>query len=226
LGTIFAYLLLGEPQRNAASAMAWRTTMENVMNVPIKTSRLMPKVAAALALALACVLPVAANATPIHFSGSVNSVQALGTSPFTVGDKLSGSVNINIESDHSFNLGDLNAFDLTVGPAEFNLSSSDFASLNGQVSSNGATLTDFSLASDFVSVPGLSAQYGLGFNGVGQPFSVTGTDGAIVSGDFTATVGGVTPVPEPPMLALFGLSVLALGFGVRRRRQSRVLTVQ
>lgn len=173
----------------------------------------------ATALVFAMLVPGIANATSIKLSGNVDNVQAFGGSPFSAGDPLSGMFNVNIGVDNTFRAGDLTSFSLTTGPAMFNLSSSDFPTFSGQLSADGTTLTDFAVLSNFLSVPGLSGQYALGFNGVDQPFSVTGFT-SIVSGKFAATVGGggSATVAEPSSLALFILATLALGYTVLRRR--------
>ena len=175
---------------------------------------------AAIAVSL-IVVPGVAGALPITLSGSVSNVQAFGGSPFTVGDSLSGVFDVDVAADNSFGTSSLNQFSLTVGPAVFNLSASDFGTFSGQLSDDNATLTDFVVASSFVPVPGLDGTYALGFNGVNQPFSVNGS-GSIASGNFAAAVGnggqpGPAPVAEPSAFLLFMLAVLGLGAAVRAR---------
>ena len=189
----------------------------------IKLIRRLKTGLAAIAVS-ALIVPGAASALPITLSGSVSDVQAFGDSPFNVGDPLSGMFDVDIAADNSFSAAGLNQFSLTVGPAVFNLSGSDFGAFSGQLSNDGTTLTDFVVASSFVPVPGLDGSYALGFNGVDQPFSVNGL-GSIASGNFAATVGGggqpmPAPVAEPSAFFLFVLAVLGLG-AVVHARQSR-----
>ncbi len=183
------------------------------MNQSKMIRRLLSKAAWTLALIVA--LPTVASAVPISLSGSVDEVSGFGTSPFQVGDSLNGLFNVNADPDNSFQIDDLLDFTLTIGPATFNLTGADFSSFNGQLSTDGSMLTDFAVASQFVAASGVDGLFALGFNGVNQPFSVTGFT-SIASGGFSANVGAVA-VPEPSLLVMFGFVTLALGFAARRR---------
>lgn len=171
----------------------------------------------ALTLALSVAIPAVAIAVPISLSGEVDNIIGFGTSPFEVGDPLTGLFKVNVDPDNSFGVDDLLEFTLTVGPATFNLTGADFGSFNGQLSDDGSTLIDFSLASQFVTLPGLSGTFALGFNGVNQPFVVNAVT-SLATGGFTANVR-TAAVPEPSMLALFAFITLALGFAARGRRR-------
>lgn len=179
---------------------------------------------AALTLALSVALPAVASAVPISLSGSVDQVTVFdGTSPFEVGDPLSGLFNVDVDPDNTFDAGDLLDFTLTVGPATFNLTGDDFVNFNGQLSNDGSTLTFFSVISTPVPASGVSGSFLLTFNNPTLPFVVIGTtndpsDAITITGDFSANVR-TAAVPEPPMLALFAFITLALGFAARRRRR-------
>jgi hypothetical protein len=163
-------------------------------------------------------IPALANPTTLNFTGSVDNVTNLTDPAFPVseGDSLSGSVSVNVGANGNFTSSDLQSFDLFVGSSEFNLDSSDFASFSGTVS--GSSLTAFELAT-FFGVNSGADNLALGFNGVGQPFSVTSGAGAIATGAYTVAVSGApTAVPEPPAWGWLALGLMVIGLALGRRR--------
>ena len=93
---------------------------------------------------------------------------------------------------------------------------------NGQLSDDGATVTDFTLRSFFGSPSNFDHAFALQFSLANQSFTATDTP-YLAKGSFAATVADASPadVPEPSSFALFGLAALALVFAARRQRRGK-----
>lgn len=183
------------------------------------------------ALTLAMMIPGLASAVPINVNGSIDTVFSLvgADSPFSVGDPITGSFDVDFGADNSFRVGNtvtdpvgsLSNFELTVGPATFALDTSDFTKINGRLSDDGSMLTQLVLDTYYIDV-GLNQDYTLQVqNGDSGLLYVGG--GPIIHGPITTTVGtNSTPVPEPGSFALLGFAILLVGV-VACRQRSRAL---
>lgn len=175
--------------------------------------------AAAALLAATALAPAFAGPTTVTLSGSVNNITTTsGSTPmFSAGDMLSGMFSANVGQFGHFDLSDLQSFSVSLGNYTFGLP--DLTSLYGTLLTNGSgDVTDFGLV--FSANTASAGTVLFGFNGLGQPFSATGTT-AIANGSFNLTVStAASAVPEPPMWALFLPGIVVIGvFAIRRRRK-------
>ena len=178
---------------------------------------------AALPLLLATGLaPSMASATQIELTGVVTKSLHFGSSPFAVGDPVSGLFNVDTSRGGNFYLSGLEGnFYLKVGTAVFDLTPEQLQGLGGSVTSDGM-LEHLSLISDSrLVVPGLSGTFALAFNGVNQPFSLLGSLGTSTDGDFSGqVVTAVNDVPEPSSFTLLAMALGALGFAAGKRKRA------
>lgn len=168
-----------------------------------------------------------ANATIIDLSGMVTSGgvgEATPVEPFSVGDTLTGFIEINDAAampGASFDESDLLGFNVVVGPAVFSLAdSTPFGFFSGMFSSDGSFLSELNISTSFNDFPGCGF-CNLTLNGGQDSFvvSATGSTFGFAEGEFTSEVRAAVSVPEPATALLFGLGVLGLGVARRTRVQ-------
>lgn len=179
------------------------------------------------ALMLAVTIPGVASAVPISLSGNLDTVFSLvgASSPFSVGDPVSGGFDLDFGADDSFNVGNAIAdpvgsvsdFNVTVGPATFNVNPASITQLSGHLSDDGTSLDNLFLDTSYLDV-GLNQNYKLQIQSSPTILYVGG--GPIIHAPITTTVGtNATAVPEPDSLTLFGLGALLIGASIWRARR-------
>ena len=181
------------------------------------------------ALVLALALPATAQAAIIDLSGTVTSGGvgiADPVDPFEIGDQLTGFIQISdsaADAGSNFGLSDLIDFQVTVGAVSFSLANAmPFGFFNGQVSADGMSLSQLNVSTNFGSYPGCGT-CNLLLNAGADSFVVTvlSPSTGFAEGSDLTTSFRVEDVPEPSMIALFGLGVAAAASAARRRRNTR-----
>lgn len=188
---------------------------------------------AAATLMLAIMIPSVASAVPtnaytVTVNGNIDTSFNLsgGPTPFNVGDPVTGSFDLTVGADNAFDVGNtvnnpigsLSNFYLTVGSVVFDLNTSDFTEVSGNLSADGLQVEQLFLDTYYLDV-GLDRQLTLQVQG--PPDLLYVGNAGITHAPITTTVSAqATAVPEPGSLAMlsFGLLLIGVGtYGARRR---------